>query len=349
VNLNFASDNQGPVHPKVLQALAEANEGPAPAYGACRWTARAVEMIREVLEAPEAAVHLVATGTAANSLALATLARPWDAIFCTEMAHVQEDECNAPELFTGGAKLVALPAPDAKLCPERLREAMAPFGASVHQAQRGPVTLTQATEKGNAYTVAEIAEVASVAHDMGSRLHMDGTRLANALARQGATPAAMTWQAGVDALSFGGTKNGLMGVEAVVLFDPSLSRELELRRKRAAHLFSKHRYLAAQMIAYLTDRLWLDLAGRANAAMDRLARGLVEAGWAPDWPAQANLAFVRLPRAVHRTLHDAGATYYLWGSLEGEPSESLLCRLVCDWSKTERDVDRFLEVARAPC
>ena len=177
---------------------------------------------------------------------------------------------------------------------------------------------------------------------------MDGTRLANALARQGATPAAMTWKAGVDALSFGGTKNGLMGVEAVVLFDPALSWELELRRKRAGHLFSKHRFLAAQMVAYLTDGLWLDLAARANAAMDRLAAGLRARGWAPDWEPQANLAFLRLPRAVHRRLREAGASYYLWGPLEGDPAEPVTCRLVCDWSKTEAEVDRFLEVAGGP-
>ena len=344
--MNFASDNAGPVHPRVMSALIDANEGHAPAYGADRWTEAATARVREVFEAPEAAVHLVATGTAANSLALSTLAKPWDAIFCTEMAHIQEDECNAPELYTGGAKLIALPAPEAKLMPEVLRGAMAPLG-SVHGPQRGPVSITTVTEKGTVYALDEVRAVAEVAREFGSRLHMDGARFANAVAALGCTPAEMTWRAGVDAVSFGGTKNGLMGVEAVVLFDPSLGWELELRRKRAAHLFSKHRYLGAQMLAYLTGGLWLEMARAANAACALLVEGLRGQGWEPEWEPQANLVFVRLPRRAHQRLRGAGATYHLWeGPLEeGDPAEPLLCRLVCDWSVGTGAVDRFLAVA----
>ena len=345
--MNFASDNAGPVHPRVMQALALANEGHAPSYGADRWSQEAVARIREVFEAPEAAVHLVATGTAANSLALATLAKPWDAIFCTAVAHAQEDEANAPELFTGGAKMIGIPAPEAKLTPDSLRAAMAPVGLSVHNPQRGPVSLTTVTERGTVYTLDEIRSVAAVAREFGAPVHMDGARFANALVALDASPADMTWRAGVDAVSFGGTKNGLMGVEAVVLFDPARSWEFELRRKRAAQLFSKHRYLGAQMAAYLTDGLWLDMARAANGAMSLLVEGLRPLGGVPAWEPAANLVFLRLPRSIHQRLQAAGATYYLFeGPLDsGDPEEPLLCRLVCDWSTGPGAVDRFLAVA----
>ncbi|MBP1805720.1 threonine aldolase family protein [Rubellimicrobium aerolatum] len=344
--MNFSSDNAGPVHPRVMGALIDANEGHAPAYGADRWTGEAVARVREVFEAPEAAVHLVATGTAANALALAALARPWDAVFCTEMAHIHEDECNAPEAFTGGAKLIALPAPLAKLEPEVLRAAMARLG-SVHGPQVGPVSVTQATEKGTVYRPEEIRAVAAVARGFGAKVHLDGARLANALVAVGCSPAEMTWKAGVDVVSLGGTKNGLMGAEAVVCFDPTLSWEMELRRKRAAHLFSKHRYLGAQMAATLTDGLWLETARAANAALGLLVEGLRSLGVAPEWEPEANLVFVRLPRAMHQRLRAAGASYHLWeGPLEtGDPEEPLLCRLVCDWSVGTGAVDRFLAVA----
>ncbi len=344
--MNFASDNAGPVHPRVISALIDANEGHAPAYGADRWTAEAVTRIREAFEAPEAAVHLVATGTAANAMVLSTLAKPWDAVFCTEMAHIEEDECNAPEFYSGGAKLLTLPAPQAKIQPDRLRAAMANLG-SVHGPQRGPVSITQATEKGTVYSLDEIRAVTAVAREFGSKVHLDGARFANALAALGCTPADMTWKAGVDAVSFGGTKNGLMGVEAVVLFDPALSWELELRRKRAAHLFSKGRYLGAQKAAYLTDGLWLEMARAANSALSLLVEGLRSLGVEPVWEPQANLVFVRLPRAMHQRLRAAGAAYHLWeGPLDhGDPEEPLLCRLVCDWSTGPGAVDRFLAVA----
>ena len=343
--MNFASDNAGPVHPRVMQAVLEANEGHAPSYGADRWTQAAVARIREVFEAPQAAVHLVATGTAANSLALATLSRPWDAILCTEMAHIHEDECNAPEAFSGGAKLVPLPAPQAKLTAGAVRTALAALGQGVHTPQRGPVSITQATEKGTVYTLDEIRALTEVAHEFGSRVHLDGARFANALVTLGCSPAEMTWKAGVDAVSFGGTKNGLMGVEAVVIFDPSLDRELELRRKRAAHLFSKHRYLGAQMLAYLTDDLWLEMARSANGALMLLVEGLRAQGCEPEWEPGANLVFVRLPRAMHQRLRDAGATYHMWSALREDPEEPALCRLVCDWSTGPGAVDRFLAVA----
>lgn len=344
----FASDNAAPVHPSVLDALAKINPGHARGYGADEVTRIATARIREVFEAPEAAVHLVATGTAANALALATMAAPWSAIFCARNAHVHEDECGAPEFYTGGAKLVPVDGPGGRIDAGALRAAiLGEETRGVHGVQRGPVTITQATEWGTVYPVDEVAAIAAMAHDFGLTLHMDGARFANALVRLGCSPAELTWKAGVDTLSFGGTKNGLIGVEAVVLFDPAKSWEFELRRKRAGHLVSKHRYLAAQMAAYLAEDLWLDLAGRANRAADRLADGLQlrnRGGFVQ--PVEANMVFARWPRSLHRHLLSAGADYYLWdGTLDGGPEEApLTARLVCDWSTRDDGIDAFLDL-----
>jgi threonine aldolase len=347
VTMYFASDNSGPAHPAVLAALAEANQGYSKGYGDDPIMATVRSRIRDIFEAPEAAVYLVGTGTAANALILATMAKPWETIFCAPMAHIQEDECNAPEFFTGGAKLTLVPATNAKVAPDALRRAvMAEENRGVHGPQRGPVSITQATEKGTIYSLDELHALGEVTRHFGLKTHMDGARFTNALVRLGCSPAEMTWKAGIDALSFGGTKNGLMGVEAVIIFDPSLSREFELRRKRGAHLFSKHRYLSAQMLAYLTDDLWLTMARSANARLDRLTRGLRQSGAGIVWEPEANLVFARLPRRVHQRLMAAGAVYYLWdGEVDaGDPDEMLTGRFVCDWSMTDATIDTFLDV-----
>ncbi len=345
----FASDNAGPAHPSVLAALTKANDGYASGYGADEVMDQVRAHIRKIFEAPEAAVYLVATGTAANALILATMTKPWDTIFCSPMAHIHEDECNAPEFYTGGAKLTLVPATDAKITPEALRKAiLTEHTRGVHGPQRGPLSLTQATERGTVYSVAELHDLTAVARDYGLKTHMDGARFTNALVSLGCTAAEMTWKAGIDAVSFGGTKNGLMGVEAVVIFDPALAWEFELRRKRGAHLFSKHRYLSAQMLAYLTDDLWLTLARAANARLARLVAGLRQAGAGIVWEPAANLVFARLPRAVHQRLFGAGAQYYLYeGDVNvGDPDEMLMARFVCDWSMTDALVDQFLEALR---
>lgn len=342
----FASDNAGPVPPRIMEALARANEGHAMAYGNDGFMNDLRDRIRQVFEAPDAAVHLVATGTAANSLALATLADPWQAIFCTPVSHVYEDECNAPEFFTGGARLEPVGDGD-RMDPDRLRAAMAARPAGVvHSPQPGPVTLTQVTEKGTVYSLDEIRALSAVARDFGQPVHMDGARFANALAALGCTPAEMTWKAGVDALSFGGTKNGCLAVEAVIFFDPAHAWQFELRRKRAGHLVSKHRYLSAQMLAYLEGDLWLELAQTANARAARLAEGLRAApGARLEHDVDANMMFASLPRATHRRLDEAGAVYYRDGTLEGDGDAPLSCRLVCDWSVTEAEIDRFTALA----
>lgn len=350
--MNFASDNCGPAHPEVLAALNEANRGHAPSYGADALMEAVRERVRELFEAPEAEVFLVATGTAANALALSTLGQPWQTIFCTPLAHIQTDECNAPEFFTGGAKLTLVGGDgDDKMTPEALNAAIEGWTlGDVHVSQRGPVALTQATEMGRVYTPGELAALTEAAHAHVLPVYMDGARFTNALEALGCSPAEMTWKAGLDVVSLGGTKNGCVGVEAVILFTPDLAWEFELRRKRAAHLFSKHRYLSAQMLAYLTDDLWRRSARAANARAARLAEGLrgVPGAQFADEP-QANMIFIRLPRATHQRLHAAGAVYGLYeGPLEeGDPETPLLARLVCDWSVAEADIDRFVEVAGA--
>lgn len=349
--MHFASDNAGPVHPKVMQALSDANEGYAMSYGADPLTDSARAQIREVFEAPEAAVYLVATGTAANALALACLCQPWQTVFCADVAHIHEDECGAPEFYTGGAKLTLVPSHQGIMAAGDLRAAIAGEEVrGVHGVQRGPVSITQATERGTAYTLDQIGGLCDVARSHDLSVHMDGARFANALVALGCSPAEMTWKAGVDVVSFGGTKNGLMGVEAVVIFDPARAWEFELRRKRAGHLFSKYRYLSAQMAAYLEDGLWLDLAGRANAACASLAAGLEASGHVRLHHAPVvNTLFADWPRHVHQRLHDAGAYYVCNGALEGDdPEERLTARMVCDWSASDQDRAEFLAQFGAP-
>jgi len=346
----FASDNSGPVHPKVMEAIQRANDGYAMPYGADTIMDGVRARIREIFEAPEAAVYLVATGTAANALSLATLTQPFETVFCAPVAHIHEDECNAPEFYSGGAKLTLVPAQDAKMTPDALRRAIsAEESRGVHGPQRGPVSITQVTERGTVHSLEELRALTAVAKDFDLPVHLDGARFANALVTLGCTPAEMTWKAGVDAVSFGGTKNGAMGVEAVIFFDPKHAWEFELRRKRGAHLFSKHRYLSAQMAAYLEDDLWLDLARASNAAAARLTRGLKQIeGVEFLYEPQANMLFAGWTRAGHQKLHDAGAAYYVWeGTLEGDnPDEILTARMVCDWSASEANIDRFVDLAR---
>jgi threonine aldolase len=345
----FASDNTSGVPAEVLAALLRANEGYAMPYGNDPGMARLRERMRDLFEAPEAAVYLVATGTAANALALAIGCPPWAAVYCHRHAHVEEDECGAPEFYTGGAKLVLIDGEGARMDAAALERALVgAAGAGVHNVQRGMLTLTNATEAGTVYSPAEAPRLTALARAYGLPCHMDGARFANALVSAGCTPAEMTWKAGIDVLSFGGTKNGLMGVEAVVIFDPAKAWEFELRRKRGGHLFSKHRYLSAQMEAYLENDLWLDLAGRANRAAARLSAGIAALpGARLLHPTQANAVFAAWPREGHRRARAAGAAYYFWPffqSLDGPGDEPLSARLVCSWSTTEAEVDRFLEL-----
>ena len=346
--MNFASDNAGPALPQVMEAMIAANAGFAPSYGAEALMDEVRDRLRTLFEAPQASIYLVATGTAANALALATLSEPWQTVFCTPLAHIHTDECNAPEFFTGGAKLSLVGAAD-KMTPEDLARAIAAWPAGdVHNPQHGPLALTQATERGRVYTCEEIAALCGMARAHGLPTYMDGARFANAAAALGCSPAEMTWRAGVDAVSFGGTKNGCLGVEAVIFFNPENAWEFELRRKRSAHLFSKHRYLSAQMLGYVADDAWRAAAQTANARAARLAEGLRGVpGAEMVYPREVNMIFARLPRATHQRLKAAGAAYALYeGPLEtGAPDTPLMARFVCDWSIGEDEIDRFLELA----
>lgn len=345
----FASDNAGPAHPKVMEALMNANNGYAMGYGADPIMAEVRRLIRDAFEAPDAMVHLVINGTAANSIILASMTKPWETVFCSPMAHIHEDECNAPEFYTG-AKLTLVPAQNAKMTPDALRTAIAGEETrGVHGPQRGPVSITQVTEKGTVYNLDELKALTDVARGFGIKTHLDGARFANAMVALGCTPADMSWKAGIDAVSFGGTKNGLIGVEACVIFDPDLAREFEFRRKRGGHLLSKHRYLSAQMLAYMTDDLWVDMARAANARCARLADGLrgidrVRLQYEPE----ANMIFFDMPRAHHKRMLDGGAVYYVMDgdAAVGDPDQRLTGRLVCDWSMTDAGVDQFLALLR---
>ena len=343
----FASDNTSPVHPKVMEPLTVANTGYVSSYGSDPIMETVRQKIRDLFEAPEAAVYLVATGSAANALGLALITEPWQSVFCHRSSHIEEDECGAPEFYIGGGKLCLVEGKDAKMSPEALRNAIEFTGrGGVHNLQRGVVSITNVTEKGAVYSVAEVAELTAVAGDYGLPCHMDGSRFANAIVASGATPAEMTWKAGIDILSFGGTKNGLMGVEAVVIFDPKFAWEFELRRKRGGHLFSKHRYLSAQMDAYLTDDLWRDLATHANAMGQLLSAGIQKINGATLLhPTDANMVFAGFPRGAHQKAFAAGANYYFWPfnqNLEGPADETLTARLVASWSTTEQDIEAFL-------
>ncbi|MEM9578681.1 MAG: beta-eliminating lyase-related protein [Pseudomonadota bacterium] len=340
----LASDNSGPAHPQVMDHVLAANADYAMPYGADRIMDNVRAQLRDIFEAPDAAAYLVSTGTTANALALACYCQPWQTVFCSPVAHIHEDECNAPEFYTGGAKLTLVPGTD-KMDPAALKRAIDNEETrGVHGPQRGAVSITQVTERGNLYSLAELQALTDVAKSHDLPVHLDGARFANALVALGCTPAEMTWRAGVDVVSFGGTKNGCMAVEAVVFFDPEKAWEFELRRKRGGHLFSKHRYLSAQMQGYLTDGLWLETARQANDRAAFLAEGLRARGAIFLHEPQANMIFAGFPRSIHQKLHDAGAKYYVWeGALEGDdPDEILSARLVCDWSITTEHLDLFL-------
>ena len=345
----FTSDNAGPAAPEIMAAMMKANEIYSQSYGADPIMDRVRDNIRDIFEAPDAAVYLVSTGTAANSLALASMVQPWQTIYCHRHAHIQEDECGAPEFYAGGAKLTLLDGDDAKIDLASFEQAVAETGqVGVHNVQKGALSITTATENGAVYSVAEIEALCSLANANDIPVHLDGARFANALVSLGCTPAEMTWKAGVEAVSFGGTKNGCVGVEAVILFNPDRAWEFELRRKRGGHLVSKHRYLSAQMDAYLTDDLWLNLAAKSNAAAAKLSAGILELpGATLLHPTDANIVFAGWKRSGHRAVQDAGAHYYFWPfdqSLDGDPDEILTARLVCNWATTDADVDNFLRV-----
>lgn len=341
--MNFASDNAWGAHPAVLSALAACNAGAMMGYGADPVTARAEAAIREVLEAPDAVVHFAATGTAANALVCAQLCPPYGRFYCHQDAHVETSECGAPEFFAGGAKLVTLPGEGGKLAPGTLAEAIR-RGASggLNDGVNAAVSITNATEWGTVYGPDEVAALASVAHEAGLPLHLDGARFANAVASAGCSAADLTWRAGVDVLCFGGTKNGAMAAEAVVFFDPARAEGFDYRRKQSGHVLSKQRFLAAQMLALATDGLWLELAARANALAARLAEGVAAAGGGLLAPVQSNAVFATIPAAAHARACAAGAIYHLWPDRSAEALDPVPIRLVTAWNTPEAEVEALV-------
>jgi len=345
--VNFASDNTAPIAPAILDAIAGANRGFALAYGNDDWTYGVERRLSEIFER-EVAVFLVPTGTAANALALAQVSPPWGAVLCHSQSHILTDECGAPEFFGGGLKLVGLPGDGGKIALDTLQTALAGYGGhSPHQVIASALSFAQASEAGTIYRTGEIAALADAAHARSLAVHMDGARFANALVRLNATPAQMTWRSGIDVLSLGATKGGAMAAEAVVIFDRARAAFIGERRKRGGHLLSKHRFIAAQISAWLANDYWLDLARHANAMADRLADGLTAAGLPPLWPVEANLVFAALPAALEAKLKGAGAQYYV---RNGEDLDlgagKVLVRLVTSFATMPDEIDRFVELCQ---
>jgi threonine aldolase len=345
LRLDFTSDNVTGAAPEVLAALAAANAGTVASYGADPLSEVLMRRAAELFERP-VSILPVATGTAANALALSVLARPFEAIYCHPAAHVMTDECGAPEFYTGGAKLIGLPSADGRLTPGQLVEAVGfARGMGVHHVRPAAVTVSQASEWGTVYGLEQLRALCSAAHELGLRVHMDGARFANAVARLGCSAADATWRAGVDVLSFGASKNGALAAEAVVAFDPSLAAELAFRRKRAGHLWSKMRFLCAQLVAYLDDGLWLRNARHANDMARRLADGITAIpGVALAQPVEANEIFVALPPVLIGALRKAGYGFYEWPAPAGVAAP--VARFVTAYDTTAADVDGLLAAAR---
>jgi threonine aldolase len=330
---HFASDNYAGITPEAWASLAEANCGHEPAYGNDRWTQRAADSIRELFETP-CEVFFVFNGTSANSLALAHTTHSYHSVLCHEVAHVEKDECGAPEFFGNGTKLLLLPGENGKLTPSGVEEAVL-RRTDIHYPKPRVVTVTQATEVGTIYTPAELRAIGAMAKKHGLRFHVDGARFANAVAELGVAPREVTWQAGVDVLCFGGSKNGIHVGEAVVFFNQELAKEFDYRAKQGGQLCSKMRFISAPWLGMLKDSAWLKHAGHANA-MARLLHELLTP--IPRvkilFPRQANSVFVDLPKPVIQTLWNRGWLFY---NFIGEGG----CRLMCSWDTTEEDVRTF--------
>ncbi|RKE37489.1 L-threonine aldolase [Paraburkholderia sp. BL23I1N1] len=340
--LGFTSDNIAGASPEIVEAMVASSVGQASPYGADDLTARVELKLNEIFER-EVDVFLVPTGTAANALCLSAMTPHWGNIFCHPASHINNDECGAPAFYTNGAKLVAVDGPSAKIDPASLRSAARVKVGDVHSTQPSCASITQATEEGGVYTLDEIETIGDICKASSIKLHMDGSRFANALVSLGCSPAEMTWKAGVHALSFGATKNGAFAAEAIVLFDASLAPEMGYRRKRAGHLFSKMRFLSAQIDAYLTDDLWLRNARQANDTAQRLTQGLAGLNGVEVLGAtRANIVFCRLPSAVIESLHQAGSKFY------HDRWDANVVRFVTAFSTTFEDVDNLLaHVTRA--
>ncbi|MFC9439377.1 threonine aldolase family protein [Nocardia sp. NPDC057030] len=333
----FGSDNTAGTPTAILETVAAAAAGLAAPYGADSWTDALTRQLGEVFDHP-VDIALVSTGTAANAISLATLTPSWGSVLCHRDSHIHNDENTAPELFTGGARLTPLDGADAKIDSDELRAAVDRKSGDLHKAKPATLSITQATEAGGVYTPGEIHQLTIIAQNAGLRVHMDGARFANALVALGCRPAELTWQIGVDMLSFGTTKNGTMTAEAIILFDPDLATELGYRTKRAGQLTSKARFQAAQLHAYLTDDLWLHNATHANAMADRLRAGLSAIPTVhQQGNAEANITFYHLPQPVIDGLLTRGFNFHAnrWGPQ--------VARFVTSFATTPDDIDALID------
>jgi len=334
--IELRSDNAAAVAPEILEAVAAANVGSALAYGDDAVTARLEEVVRDVFEQPAARVFPVTSGTAANALALTSICPPWGAVLCHESAHILNSEGGATSMLGGGAVMRGVSGHSHRVHPDGLETALgAVRWGDPHHSQPAVLSLTQPTDMGTIYTVDEVSALADIAHGRGLRVHIDGARIANATARLGCSPAEITWQAGVDVVSLGATKNGALSAEAIVVFDEDAADQLVYRTKRSGHVTSKMRFQSAQLIAYLTDDLWLRLAGHSNRQMERLATGLLDAGVEFLNPPDVNMLFARVPDGAATRLEAAGLLFYRIG-----PG---VIRLVTSWQTTDDDIDQTLE------
>ena len=339
--IELRSDNAAGVAPEIVEAIVAANIGSALAYGDDAWTARLRGIVREVFEHPTAEVFPVVSGTAANSLSLSALCPPWGAVLCHETAHIIQSEGGATSLFGGGAVMRGIGGDGFRIDPVRLQAALDVVRwGDPHHSQPAALSLTLPSDYGTVYTPAQVAELADVAKTRGLRVHIDGARIANAIAAIGCSPAEITWRAGVDIISLGGNKNGTLSTDAIVSFDDGASAELVYRVKRAGHVASKMRYQSAQLSAYLSDGLWLRLARSANEAMARLAAGLATLGVETINEPEVNMLFVRVSDAVADALTDTGLLFYRMG-----PG---VARFVTSFETTSAEVDAVVAaVAKA--
>jgi threonine aldolase len=331
---HFASDNYAGICPEAWAALAEANQGHAPGYGDDAWTQKAADLIREIFET-HCDVFFVFNGTAANSLSLASMCQSYHSILCHETAHIEADECGAPEFFSNGTKVLLMPGADGKVVPVEI-ERMVKKRTDIHYPKPRAVSLTQATELGTVYSPDEIKAIWAKAKSLGLRIHMDGARFANAVASLGVTPKEITWQAGVDVLCFGGTKNGIHVGEAVVFFNRELAREFDYRCKQGGQLASKMRFISAPWVGMLKDGVWLRHAAHANKMAEYLETKLRPLSQIKIlFPRQANAVFAELPQAAIDGLRAKGWKFYTFIGQGG-------CRLMCAWDTMESDVDQFV-------
>jgi threonine aldolase len=335
----FASDNTAGICPEALEALLSANVGRVPSYGEDEWTRRACDALREFFET-DCEVFFAFNGTAANSLALATLCQSYHSILCHELAHVETDECGAPEFFSNGTKLLTVGGAMGKVDLAEVED-MATRRRDIHFPKPKALTVSQSTELGTVYRAEDLQQVGEAARRLGLRLHMDGARFFNALASLDAAPADLSWRAGVDVLSLGGTKVGMAVGEAVVFFDRELAADFAYRCKQAGQLASKMRFLAAPWLGLLRDDAWRRHAGRANAMARRLAEGLVALpGVSLMLPVEANAVFAAVPEQALARLRARGWMFYTFIGLGG-------ARFVCAWDTREEQVDELLAELRA--